>query len=269
MRFGTTTDRLEVFSDGVIAIAITLLVLDIKVPDSHQGQLVHDLGQQWPTFAAYVLSFAVIGIMWVSHHSMFERIREIDRGLLFSNLLLLLGIAFLPFPTSLLAQYARGGGSNAHAAAAFYSATMTLIGLAFSGIWLHLARHPDLLVEGLDPANLRRSLHRSLVSPVVFGATIALAFVNALACFAVYGLVVAYFAAGPSSAALRPSGAPADPAPLEPTRPGPPDSDPLDETEPAEPGDPAATAGTHAPGGASTSGSPTEPPTVRWPPGHT
>ena len=112
MRFGTTTDRLEVFSDGVIAIAITLLVLDIKVPDSHQGQLVHDLGQQWPTFAAYVLSFAVIGIMWVSHHSMFERIREIDRGLLFSNLLLLLGIAFLPFPTSLLAQYARGGGSK-------------------------------------------------------------------------------------------------------------------------------------------------------------
>ena len=106
MRFGTTTDRLEIFSDAVIAIAITLLVLDIRVPQAPQGQLLHALGRQWPSYAAYVLSFAVIGIMWVSHHSMFERIREIDRGLLFSNLLLLLGIAFLPFPTPLLAEYA-------------------------------------------------------------------------------------------------------------------------------------------------------------------
>ena len=259
MRFGTTTDRLEVFSDGVIAIAITLLVLDIKVPTARQGQLVHDLGREWPTFAAYVLSFAVIGIMWVSHHSMFERIREIDRGLLFSNLLLLLGIAFLPFPTSLLAQYARGGGSNAHAAAAFYSATMMMIGLAFSGIWLHLTRHPDLLVEGLDPANLRRSLRRSLVSPVVFAATIALAFIDALACFAVYGLMVAYFAAGPSSAALRPTGAPPEP-------------DPPDRADRAASGaspDPATAPASPPTGRASTLGAPTEPPTLRWPPGQT
>jgi uncharacterized membrane protein len=262
MRFGTTTDRLEVFSDGVIAIAITLLVLDIKVPQARPGQLIHDLGGQWPSFAAYVLSFAVIGIMWVSHHSMFERIREIDRGLLFTNLLLLLGIAFLPFPTALLAEYARRGGGNAHAAAAIYSATMALIGLAFLGIWLHLSRHPHLLVEGLDPENLRQSIRRSLVSPIVFGATIGLAFLNALACFVVYGLAVAYFAAGPSSAALRPTRAPAEPAPSEP---GP--DPPAPAPNPAA-REPSVGADAEA-GGATDLGPPSEPPTLRWPPGQT
>src|SRR5271157_5680616 len=165
MRFGTSTDRLEIFSDAVIAIAITLLVLDLKVPNAHQGRLAHNLPHQWPSYTAYVLSFAVIGIMWVSHHSMFERIREIDRGLLFANLLLLLGIAFLPFPTSLLAESARQGGSNAHIAAATYSLTMTIIGLGFLEIWLHLGRHPDLLVEGVDATHLQQSIRRSLVSP--------------------------------------------------------------------------------------------------------
>jgi uncharacterized membrane protein len=273
MRFGTSTDRLEVFSDGVIAIAITLLVLDIKVPHSHQGGLAHDLATQWPSFAAYVLSFAVIGIMWVSHHSMFERIQEIDRGLLFTNLLLLLGIAFLPFPTALLAEYARDGGSNAHVAAAFYSLTMTMIGLAFSGIWLHLSHHPDLLVEGLDPGNLRRSLHRSLVGPIVFALTIGLAFVNALACFVVYGLLVAYFAAGPSSAALRPGEAAADPPPTaapEPTDPGP--ADPTPRRDPGErPGPapaPASARPAPSPGAAAGAGSPELPP-PRRPPDHT
>jgi len=199
---GTATDRLEFFSDGVIAIAITLLVLQIDVPDAHHGQLFHLLVRQWPSYAAYVLSFAVIGIMWVSHHSMFERIGTIDRGLLFANLALLSGIAFLPFPTALLAQYAHKGGANAHIAAATYSITMTMIGLAFLVIWWHLIRHPELLGEDVDPANLRRSIRRAMVSPIVFGATIGLAFVNAMACFVVYGLAVAYFAAGPATAAL-------------------------------------------------------------------
>lgn len=81
MKFDTGTDRMEIFSDAVIAIAITLLVLDIKVPHSRDGQLVHDLLQRWPSYVAYGLSFATIGIMWVSHHSMFERIHRTDRGL--------------------------------------------------------------------------------------------------------------------------------------------------------------------------------------------
>ena len=172
------TDRLEIFSDGVIAIAITLLVLDIRVPSAKDGALFHDLASNWPSYVAYVLSFAVIGIIWVAHHSMFENISSVDRGLLFTNLALLLGVAFVPFPTSLLAEYVHVGGSNAHAAAAVYSATMTFIGLAFTAIWLHLARHPELLGGHADAANLRRSIRRSLVSPVVYGLSIGLAFVE-------------------------------------------------------------------------------------------
>jgi uncharacterized membrane protein len=202
VKFDTGTDRLEIFSDAVIAIAITLLVLDIKVPNSRDGRLIHDLWQRWPSYVAYVLSFAVIGIMWVSHHSMFERIQRVDRRLLFLDLWLLLGIGFLPFPTALLAEYARQGGSNSHASAAIYSATMTFIGFAFLSIWVHLARHPYLLEERASSASLRRSINLSLVSPVVYGASIGLAFVSAEACFVVYGLAALYFACGPSSRAL-------------------------------------------------------------------
>ncbi len=202
MKFDTGTDRLEIFSDAVIAIAITLLVLDIKVPDSKDGRLVHDLLHQWPSYLAFVLSFAVIGIMWVSHHSMFERIHRVDRTLLFMNLWLLLGIAFLPFPTALLAEYATQGGSNSHAAAAIYSGTMALIGLAFLSIWIHLASHPALLSGHANKASLRRSINLSLVSPVVYGLSIGLAFVSAEACFVVYALAALYFALGPSSKAL-------------------------------------------------------------------
>ena len=145
----STTRRLEAFSDGVIAIAITLLVLEISVPDATPGKLLDALGDQWPSYAAFVLSFVVIGIMWVSHHSMFERIANVDRRLLFLNLLLLLGIAFLPFPTALLAAYLKQGGENSHLAAAVYSATMAVIGVFFLLMWHHLYLKPELLVAGI------------------------------------------------------------------------------------------------------------------------
>ena len=196
------TERLEIFSDGVVAIAITLLVLDLRLPTAKDGALWHDLASHWPAYVAYVLSFAVIGIIWVSHHTMFGHIGSADRGLLFWNLFLLLGVAFVPFPTSLLAEYVHNGGTNAQAAAAVYSATMTVIGLGFLGIWLHLRRHPNLLADDADPANLDRSIRLSLVSPIVYGLTIGLAFINPPACLAVYALIAVYLAGGPSSRAL-------------------------------------------------------------------
>ena len=200
-----TTERLEIFSDGVIAIAITLLVLDIKVPQPvAEGGLFEAMAEEWPTFLAFFLSFVTIGLIWVAHHSMFQLIERIDRGLLFTNLLLLLFIGFLPFPTALLAEFAREGGTNSHQAAAFYSATMAAIGFAFLGLWKYLERHPELLIPGVPPENVRRSVRRSLVGPVVYTASIALAFVSALACFVVYALMAVYFAWGPSVRALLP-----------------------------------------------------------------
>jgi len=199
-----TTQRLEAFSDGVIAIAITLLVLTLHVPHVKDGRLFDALVDDWTSYAAFVLSFAVIGIMWVSHHSMFERIKAVDRPLMFLNLVLLLGIAFLPFPTSLLATYVRDGGSNAHIAAATYSTAMLAIGLAFLGMWARLARHRELLVDGISPERMRLAVRRSFVGPIVYGATIGLAFISAAACFVVYALVAVYFAKGPSSRVATP-----------------------------------------------------------------
>jgi uncharacterized membrane protein len=200
----STTQRLEAFSDGVIAIAITLLVLQIRIPHVKNDDLLDALLHQWPSYIAFVISFVVIGIMWVSHHSMFDRIARVNRGLLFVNLTLLMGIAFLPFPTGLLAEYVREGGQNSHIAAAVYSTTMVVIGLAFTGMWAHLHARPHLLIDGIPEGGIRTALHRSLVGPAVYALTIGLAFVSAEACFVVYALVAAYFAAGPSARALRP-----------------------------------------------------------------
>jgi uncharacterized membrane protein len=199
----STTERLEAFSDGVIAIAITLLVLQIRIPDSQEGELIDDMLNNWPEYVAFVLSFVVIGIMWVSHHSMFERIKSVDRLLLFLNLGLLLGIAFLPFPTELLALYVREGGTNAGLAAAIYSAVMALIGVGFTLMWHHLYRRPHLLLDGITPEMVRASIRKSLVGPLVYGASIGLAFISAEACFIVYALIALYFARGPSSRMLR------------------------------------------------------------------
>ena len=201
----STTARLEAFSDGVIAIAITLLVLEIGIPAVQRtDSLIDALAEQWPSYVAFLISFVVIGIMWVSHHAMFERIASVDRGMLFLNLMLLMGIAFLPFPTALLAEYVREGGQNSSVAAAIYSATMALIGLAFLAMWRHLLRNPQLLVPGISEERIQLAIRRSMVGPVVYTASIGLAFISAPACFVVYALVALYFGSNPSSRVATP-----------------------------------------------------------------
>ncbi len=198
-----TTQRLEGLSDGVIAIASTLLVLDIGRLHVHgDGGLFDEILQRWPAYVAYIVSFTVIGLIWVAHHSMFERISSVDRPLLFLNLALLLGIGFIPWPTSVLADYIRDGGINASVATALYSLTMTLIGIVFMGMWLHLVRHPEHTTEAVTEAQLRRSLRLAAVSPIVYGITIGLAFVSPYLCLVVYAMLAVYFARGPSARAL-------------------------------------------------------------------
>jgi uncharacterized membrane protein len=205
----STTERLEAFSDGVIAIAITLLILEINVPSASQGHLFDALVDLWPSYLAFILSFAVIGIMWVSHHSMFERIASVDRPLVFLNLLLLMGIAFLPFPTALLARYIQQGGDNAKFAAAMYSTTMMAVGIFFVLIWYRLYRQPQLLVAGIGADRARTAMLRSLVGPMV---SIGLAFISPEACFVVYFLIALYFAGGPSSRVATPDAPDATPS---------------------------------------------------------
>jgi uncharacterized membrane protein len=185
--------RVEAFSDGVFAIAITLLIIEVRIPHSEAGHLAGDLGRLWPSYAAYVVSFAIIGILWVNHHAIFHRITAVDRPLLFINLLLLLTVAFLPFPTALLGEYIRGG-DNAHVAAAVYSANMTLIGLAFFAVWTYLARVPELMGPGFGTEDALRTRRSMIVGPVLYGLSILLAFVSPVACLVIYGVLALYFA---------------------------------------------------------------------------
>ena len=185
--------RLEAFSDGVFAIAITLLIIEVRPPDSAAGELAGDLVSLWPSYAAYVVSFAIIGIIWVNHHDIFERILTVDRPLLFLNLLLLLTVAFLPFPTALLGEYIRQG-DNAHIAAAVYGANMTMIGLAFIAMWTYLARVPALLAPEVGAEGARRARRAATIGPVIYGLSIALAFVSPVACLIVYAGLALYFA---------------------------------------------------------------------------
>src|SRR5260370_2523593 len=167
--------RTEAFSDGVFALAITLLIIEVRVPDSKSGELARDLANQWPSYAAYLVSFVIIGIIWVNHHDIFERITTVDRPLLFLNLLLLLTVAFLPFPTALLGQYIRQG-DNAHIAAAVYGANMTLIGLAFIAVWTYLARVPSLLAPEMGAEGARQARRAAGIGPGGFRPSIPLAF---------------------------------------------------------------------------------------------
>ena len=122
---------MEAFSDGVFAIAITLLILDIKVPKVAPDQhLWSALGQQWPSYAAYVVSFLVIGIIWLNHHTMFGYVARVDRGLVVINLLLLLVVAAIPWPTALMAEYLRDDPAS-HDAAVVYSSVMVLVAITY------------------------------------------------------------------------------------------------------------------------------------------
>ncbi len=192
----TDSKRMEAFSDGVMAIAITLLVLDLVVPardQLHGRSLLSALGAEWPSYLAYVVSFLVIGIIWVNHHAMFTRVRRVDRWVLFANLALLLVVSAIPFPTRLLAEYLTAPGPDSHIAAAVYSATMLVMSLACSGLWLAVTRDAALLHEDVDPAASRAAIRRFGAGTVVYAATIGLSFVNAVLTLVVHGLIALYY----------------------------------------------------------------------------
>ena len=167
------TDRVEAFSDGVFAIAITLLVLDLKVPPS--PPLVPALLAQWPTYVAYLISFVFILIMWINHHRMFEHVGRIDSTFLLLNGMLLLGITVLPFPTSMVAQYIFT--TDQTAATAIYSGWFFLIAIAFNLMWRYVVGS-GLLLEGDERAELAHIITRRFRwGPLAYFLAFALAFV--------------------------------------------------------------------------------------------
>jgi uncharacterized membrane protein len=137
--------RMEAFSDGVLAIVITLLILDIKVPVGQHGRLGHALAEQWPQYIAYLASFFIIGIIWLNHHATVNLLARTDHGLQVHNLLMLLPVSVLPWPTALLAEYARDGtAGDQRLAVMIYGLTSTAMAVLFNLMWRYLLRHPEL-----------------------------------------------------------------------------------------------------------------------------
>jgi len=145
------TGRLETFSDGVFAIAITLLILDVRLPEGHDP-LSHKLADAWPAYLAYVISFLIIGIMWANHHSIFRLIDRTSHGLIVANLLLLMCVSFIPFPTSVLSEHLRTGGHDQTTAAIFYSGTFTVTAVFYNLLWRVAATNNRLIVKGCEEA---------------------------------------------------------------------------------------------------------------------
>jgi uncharacterized membrane protein len=190
-----STGRLEAFSDGVIAVAITLLVLNLVVPPptSHHT-LAHNLAKQWPSYVAYVISFATIGIIWINHHATISRLREADRTILALNLLLLMSIGVLPFTTNLVAQYISHAGGE-QLAALLYSASLLVMSLAFATlIWHTLFPKSHLLHRELSDKQRRRILRRSVSGLFPYALATAIAPLEPYLTFAICGLVAAYYA---------------------------------------------------------------------------
>ena len=189
--------RLEAFSDGVFAIAITLLVLEIVVPHvEHPDELGQALRDLWPSYLAYATSFLTIGIMWINHHTVFRQLGDVDHRFLFINLGLLMCISFVPFPTTLLADYAWGGGGEA--AAVTYGVTLTITALFFNLLWRYAAWNNRLIREDADPQEVSGISRAYLPGPFMYGLATLVALLSAEVSAALY-LAIAAFYVGSSS----------------------------------------------------------------------
>jgi uncharacterized membrane protein len=188
------TGRIEAFSDGVIAIAITLLILDIKIPRElpEGASLLDALLAQWPSYFAFATSFATIGIMWMNHHRIFTQIKRADQMLLVLNGLLLLCITVVPFPTSLLAEYL--GEPEQRTAALVYSGTFVVTALIYNLLWRYAAYNNRLLDHRSDPAEVRGISRQYAFGPLIYLGAFILAFFSATASLALYLLLAIFFA---------------------------------------------------------------------------
>jgi uncharacterized membrane protein len=171
---GMSVGRLEAFSDGVLAIVITLLILEIHVPapgepDNAKGQLGTALLHQWPHYVSYLLSFFIVGVIWLNHHATINLLARTDHKLQVLNLLLLLPVTVLPWPTDLLATYAVDGTPrDQRLAVLIYGITSTAMAVGFNVLWRYLRRHRELHKPHVTPELLAVRNRRYNAGPVVY-----------------------------------------------------------------------------------------------------
>ena len=190
------SNRVEAFSDGVFAIALTLLVLDLHAPGDSRGRFAHVLVEQWPAYLAYLAAFLNIASIWINHHDLFTRVRAVDARLICANLFLLLVASLFPWPASVIsAAVQKGDHGDQVAAMVLYAAVGFLVPLAWILLYGYLARTPYLLRDASGVAFARSAARRSLVSVVVFPAAAVLAFVEPIAALIAFAALPFFFIA--------------------------------------------------------------------------
>ncbi len=170
--------RVEAFSDGVLAIAVTLLVLDLRSDFAH-GEFAHELGTQWPSYLAYLAAFLNVSAIWINHHDLFTRVRGVDAGLLSLNLVLLLVASLFPWPAAVISSaLLDGDGHDQIAAGLLYAGVGFMVPLTFIAVHTYLIRAPHLFTDPIHVAYSRISRRRALFSIVVYPITAGLVFVS-------------------------------------------------------------------------------------------
>jgi len=188
------TARIEAFSDGVFAIAITLLILAIQVPKTESGPLREALLGLWPSYLAFLASFMTIGVMWLNHHRLFTLINKKDDGLIAFNLLLLLGITWLPFPTAVLADHFHSSHADQQTAAVVYAGSFFALSIVFNVMWRYALR--CRLVD--DAVHAEPITKQYRLGPIMYGLLVVIGLFGAKWCLALSILYALYFALPPS-----------------------------------------------------------------------
>ena len=202
--------RVEAFSDGIFAIAITLLVLQLTVANPSNVNTAsdawHELGSLWTAYDAYLVSFLVIGIMWLNHHTVFSYVARVDRGLLVINMVLLLVVAALPFPTALVSDWL-GRPGPAEVSVAVFSAFMVLHALAFQTLWWWLTRTGHLFDRRVDVEAARQTRRRFALGTVIYPILVGLSFVSPVLTLGLHFALALYYAFNQLPIPLKPDAA--------------------------------------------------------------
>jgi len=187
------TARLEAFSDGIFAIAATLLIIEVHVPGTEHAETLGDeLLRNWPSYLGYLTSFLTIGVMWINHHYVFELIDKVDGTMLLLNTVLLLLIAFVPFPTAVLAQFIETDG--ARAAAVLYGATLTLTAISFFAWWRYASSGRRLIDEGVPDDVIDDVTRAYTPGAFLYGGAALIAFLQPWLSAALYLAIAVFYA---------------------------------------------------------------------------
>src|SRR5580700_11091077 len=193
------TRRAESFSDGVFAVAITVLVFNLlPIADKTTGVgkvsplTVHQLGHYWPAYLAYVVSFLTIGIMWLNHHTMLSQVSKVNRKVLVLNLFLLMGVVAVPFPTALVADHLNDSGAG-RVAAVSYGLVMIAISVGYASMWIYLAAHQHELGARRRVRTPRLSTVRFTAGNAGYVVGTLVALISPVAALIIFGLLAVYY----------------------------------------------------------------------------